>query len=379
MRFSALVAAAVLTVAGANAPAGVASGTAALAGGPTGAAPTGPGRAAVAKPATIPGPSGLTRWQQGPALPRSRAGGVPAMVSCGSPELCVALDQQMSSGWLYRGGRWSLEAHIGPPGGFGVLTGLQCFSGGTCLATDAEADLVSYQGGRWRSRPGPTDNGGGPMGCASADLCLFVDGVGQAYTWDGRSFSRPSVPYASLANTMGSVVADIACALGSTSCVVADTLGYLAIDRAGHWSPLARPYAGPPLGVGCLSADRCVAGFGAVASTHGAKGAWVFYDGRTWAESQAGQRGTPADLSEVAGTLSCVPGSCYALDGSGRGEKAVAWDGSTWEPTAAFGAGSDAPDLLACAARSWCLALFVPTSGSSPGRTWLMRVPLHTS
>ncbi len=132
----------------------------------------------------------------------------------------------------------------------------------TCTATDAEADVITYKDHKWAAKQGPTTNGGGPMGCASPTLCLFVDGVGQSYTWDGKAFSKPKVAYPSLANTMGSGAGYIACASGSTFCVVADQLGYLGAYAGGRWSPLARPFGLiAPLGAACVSPTDCIAPF----------------------------------------------------------------------------------------------------------------------
>ena len=201
-------------------------------------------------------------WAVGPALPAEGSGELPAVFSCGSVAFCVAMDQQGAAAWLYEAGRWNFDSHAGPADGFGTITGLQCFANQTCTATDAEADLITYKDHKWAAKPGPTTNGGGPMGCASPRLCLFVDGVGQSYTWDGKAFSKPKVAYPSLANTMGSGAGYIACAAGSTFCIVADQLGYLGTYAGGRWSQPARPFGlVAPLGAACVSPTDCVAPF----------------------------------------------------------------------------------------------------------------------
>jgi hypothetical protein len=314
-------------------------------------------------------------WSPGATLPAGGAGDVPAMLSCGSPAFCVAFDQEAAGAWTYTGGNWSFDAHAGPGGGFGALTGLQCFADRTCVATDAQADLITYAAGRWSSRSGPTENGGGPMGCPSADLCLFVDGVGQSYTWDGRGFSRPQVAYPSLANTMGSGAVAIACATATKFCAVADELGDLGTYNAGHWGPLSDPYGSFPLGAGCASATGCIAAFRPAPGHPAPHGNWAVYNGYTWSRHPGGAAGFPSAASSLAGTLSCGAGFCADLQqhGPASGSGAV-WQGGRWSTTGTFSDGGAQPQLLACAPSGWCVALYAPASGSAAGRTWVLKI-----
>jgi hypothetical protein len=314
-------------------------------------------------------------WALGPALPAEGPNELPAMLSCGSTVFCVAMDQEGASAWVYRAGKWDFDAHAGPAGGFGTITGLQCFADETCTATDAEADLITYKGGAWAAKHGPTANGGGPMGCASPALCLFVDGVGQSYTWDGKAFSKPKVAYPSLANTMGSGAGYIACASGSTFCAVADQLGYLGTYAGGHWSPLARPFGLiAPLGAACVSSTECVAPFrpGNGRPGHGpAAGDWAVWDGAHWGANAGGAHGFPDADAQIGSTMSCAAGLCMGLDNQhGRGLVGYAYNGRSWSVTGPFGNGTKAPALLACASSKWCLALYVG-QGTSPSASWV--------
>jgi hypothetical protein len=332
--------------------------------------------AALAAPTAVaaPVPPGGA-WTAGAPFPNEGANETPAMLSCGSPGFCVALDQQMAGAWTYSDGKWAFDAHAGPSGGFGTLTGLQCFAARTCVATDAEADLVTYAGGKWERRPGPTQNGGGPMGCPSAGLCLFVDGVGQSYTWDGRQFSRPTVAYPTLANTMGSGAAYIACAAATRFCAVVDELGSLGTYDGGHWGPLAAPFKSAPLGAGCLSATACIAAFRPPPGHPAPEGDWAEYDGRGWSRTPGGTHGFPAATTGTAQSLSCGTGFCADLGQVGPGEgRAVVWHGGPWAATGLFPDGGVQPEFLSCAPTNWCMALYAPGQGRSPGRTWLLEV-----
>lgn len=313
-------------------------------------------------------------WSAGAAFPNEGASEQPALLSCGSPSFCAALDQQMAGAWIYDQGKWVFSAHAGPSGGFGPLTGLQCFADKTCIATDAEADLVTYVAGKWKSRPGPTQNGGGPMGCTSPGLCLFVDGVGQSYTWDGHSFSRPRVAYPSLANTMGSGAAYIACAAGSSFCAVVDELGDLGTYSGGHWGPLADPYGSAPLGAGCAGPTACAVAFRAPTGHPAAHGDWAVYDGHGWSRTPGGTAGFPNATSAIASALSCGQGFCADLDLQGRSARALVWSGKSWASTGSFAAATGTSNFLACAGPNWCMAVFAPAQGVSSGHTWLLHL-----
>jgi hypothetical protein len=316
-------------------------------------------------------------WAVGPALPAEGPDELPAVLSCGSSIFCVAMDQDGAGAWVYKAGKWNFDAHAGPAGGFGTLTGLQCFADGACTATDAEADLITYKGGAWAAKPGPTPNGGGPMGCASPTLCLFVDGVGQSYVWDGKDFSKPEVAYPSLANTMGSGAGYIACASGSTFCAVADQLGYLGIYAGGRWSPLERPFGLiAPLGAACVSPTECIAPFRPGNGRPGsgpAGGDWADWDGIRWGTDAGGTHGFPDADAQIGSTMTCAAGLCMGLDNQhGAGLVGYAYNGRSWSVTGPFGNGAKPPGLLACASSKWCMALYVG-QGTSPGTSWVFR------
>jgi hypothetical protein len=317
-------------------------------------------------------------WEAGPPLPAEGPNELPAIFSCGSIVFCVAMDQQGAAAWVYKAGRWDFYAHAGPVGGFGTITGLQCFAAQTCIATDAEAQLITYKDGIWAAKNGPTPNGGGPMGCASQRLCLFVDGVGQSYTWDGKAFSKPQVAYPSLANTMGSGAAYVACASGSTFCAVADQLGYLGTYAGGRWSPLARPFGLiAPLGAACASPTACIAPFRPASGRAGkgaAGGDWAVWDGSRWGTDTGGTHGFPDADAEIGSTMTCTAGLCMGLDNQhGPGWAGYAYDGSSWSVTGPVGTGARAPSLLACAGSRWCMALYV-APGSAPGASWVIHL-----
>jgi len=326
-------------------------------------------------------------WAVGPAFPVEGSAGPPAVFSCGSAIFCVAMDQEGASAWVYEAGRWKFDAHTSPASGFGTITGLQCFADQTCTATDAEADLITYQDGTWVAKRGPTANGGGPMGCASTRLCLFVDGVGQSYTWDGKAFSKPKVAYPSLANTMGSGAGYIACASGSTFCAVADQLGYLGTYAGGRWGRLARPFGLlAPLGAACVSPTECVAPFSPDSGRPGsgrpgngpAGGDWAVWDGAHWNANAGGTHGFPDADAQIGSTMSCAAGFCMGLDNQHRsGLVGYAYNGRSWSVTGPFGNAAKPPSLLACANSRWCMALYV-SQGTSPNITWVLRAAANS-
>lgn len=310
-------------------------------------------------------------WAAGATLPAEGSGEVPAIFSCGSSNFCVALDQQGAAAWVYKSGSWKFHRTGGPAGGPGTITGLQCFAGQTCTATDAEADVITYKDGKWASKSGPTTNGGGPMGCASTTLCLFVDGVGQSYTWDGKAFSKPEVAYPSLANTMGSGASNIACASSSVFCVVADELGYLGTYSGGRWGGLSRPFnMSLPLGAGCTSPTECISPFHPSGGPAG--GEWAVWDGRQWATTAGGAHGFPDADAQIGSTMSCAAGLCMGLDNQHRsGLVGYAYNGRSWSETGPFGEGAKPPSFVSCATATWCMAIYVPSQGTSVDLSWV--------
>jgi hypothetical protein len=308
-------------------------------------------------------------WRSGPAFPGVRGGDVPALLSCASATFCVAVDQQLQQTWVLQGAKWRTGAF--GASGQGVPTALDCTSSGTCTGADAQGDILTFAHDRWSARSGPSQQGGGPMSCATAKLCLFVNGVGQWFTWDGHKASRPQVAYPSLANTMGSGIYALSCAPGTSFCAAADSVGSLGTYSAGYWGPLFTTVKAPPVSVGCYSAKACLAAFRPAPSTRASQsGTWATWDGASWSLHDAGQRGFPP-VPAAASSTSCSERACVVLDSVHGRTYAYRWSSGAW--LAARPLRGAAPQLVACSPAGTCIAVTPGTSPAKPGATWSSR------
>ncbi|HET9058438.1 MAG TPA: hypothetical protein VFN61_00845 [Acidimicrobiales bacterium] len=326
--------------------------------GPVSAAPADFAGTALAA-ATAAGP-----WHTGPSFP-GVADDQPALLSCASAGWCLAVDQQLQQTWVLQGGKW----RTGPFGaaGQGVPTALSCISPGTCTGADAQGDILSFAHERWSARPGPSQQGGGPMSCATARLCLFVNGVGQWFTWDGHQASHPRVAYPALANTMGSGIYALSCASGTSFCAAADSLGALGTFSAGRWGPLFTKVTAPPVSIGCYSAKACVAAFRPGAGSGARSGTWATWDGRSWSVHPAGTRGLPP-VPASTGSLSCSARACTLLYARGGHAGMYRWTSAGWSPAVQLKGA--AAQLVSCSASGACTAVRPGTSPKEPGSTW---------
>lgn len=311
-------------------------------------------------------------WQPGPGFPGAAGGDQPVLLSCASAASCVGVDQQLQRTWVLQARMWRTGAFGAD--GQGVPTAISCAAPGICLGADAQGDILTFAHGRWSVRTGPSVQGGGPMSCSTPTKCLFVNGVGQWFTWDGQHASKPRVAYPSLANTMGSGIYALSCAPRIFFCAAADSLGALGTFRSGRWGPLFTKVAKPPIGIGCYSPRACLAAFRPATDAARSKfGTWAMWDGKTWSLHTGGEEGYPR-VPASAGLMSCSARGCTVLVRSGGSVKSYLWTapGSTapnWGPPLALGRLA-APELLACAAPGPCTAVEPGRGPKRPGRTW---------
>jgi hypothetical protein len=221
-------------------------------------------------------------------------------LSCASAgSFCVAVS---SDGYAttYERRAWSQPAVIDPGAhsGTSALSGVSCGSPALCVAFDDESgDVFVERSGSW-SGPAAVDSGGGgfqALSCASSSFCLAVDYAGQGLTYDGSTWSTPGPAY-----TDGTV-ASLSCASPSF-CLAADDLGNVAEGTGGPWGSSTKiSSAGTPVDlVACASRSFCAAAAGTTLA---------FYDKGSW--------GKPTTVAgEGASALSCTTAPlCLAVDG----------------------------------------------------------------
>lgn len=208
---------------------------------------------------------------------------------------------------------------------------------------------VAYGSGSWghpQTIDSHTDinNGLVTVSCVSAAFCAAGDGVGDAFIYNGTSWSSPI-----LVTTAG--LSQISCAT-MMFCGAVDINGDALFYNGSVWShPRPIPGSSQPMFISCPTAGFCMAMDGA------GTGAYRLSAGR-WGKAGSINTSQPPGGSEpdVASAVSCSgPHFCAALDDFGE---AFTWGGSRWSRPHAFDrnllAGSDA---LSCPARTACMAI----------------------
>ncbi len=325
-------------------------------------------------------------------------------VSCPSATLCVALDASgdafVSPNPTGGASAWTADGTV--PGGVGIFTYLSCPSVSLCVDVDddnpAVVDTVlaattdPMTGSAWTvtaiasghaNGPGLGTTAGG-LSCPSVNLCVAVDGAGDAIVSTDPAGPQPTWTVSSIDSQP---LTGISCP-AVTLCVAVDREGgaLTSANPASSWTPAAnidpdggrlpggasiispgidagdvlQPVAGSPelAGVSCPAVTLCVAvdAFGHALSTSNPTGGPP-----GWAVDVAA---SPAD---ALAAMSCPSASlCAALDDVGRvvvsPDPAAAQP--SWSVTALpeLAAGNDY--RIACTARPLCLALDISYTAS---------------
>jgi len=252
---------------------------------------------------------------------------------------------------------WSAALTTLPPGG--GFTSLSCISDTFCIAV-----------------------GGGTSG----DPSELTAGSGVAESWDGASWSDPSVYYPDPAN--GPVTAPVLPAVSCTSgpsCVIADGSGHVSTGDGTTWSAPAPMPAAPSMpanpgdpgpghpgsrsaAVSCPSPAFC--------AFVGNTGAALAFGGGSWHPPQSfgAGSGTPTALYQSGRVgVSCpTSSSCTAVVGA----SVLGWDGSTWSQqpspwTTSLAPGSSDPTDISCPSASVCFIVNgTGVSTGSMGSPW---------
>jgi hypothetical protein len=237
-----------------------------------------------------------------------------------------------------------------PPGWAGDLTSLPPGGGFTSLSCISDTFCVAAGGG------------------TSGDNAELTTGSGVAASWDGASWSDPSVYYPGPPNgpVNAPVLPTITCTSGPT-CVIVDGSDHVSDGNGTTWSTPA-PLAGAP----ALAAGPTDPGPGHLGSRTGAVSCpspttcaivdntghvYTLRDGRWLAPQSFGAPGSTVSLYQVGRVgVSCPSASqCTAVIGT----SVLDWDGNTWseEPagwTSALASGPSQPTAIACPTTSWC-------------------------
>jgi len=169
------------------------------------------------------------------------------------------------------------------------------------------------------------------VSCTSPSFCMAVDSVGDVLSYDGSTWSSPTLI------DPGAALASVSCT-SSSFCVAVDESGN-ALDYHGtSWS--APVSVDPPLllSVSCASPSFCVA--------VGYLGSETTYDGTSWSAPST------IDLTNYLNAVSCTSSTfCAAVDSSGH---ALTYDGTSWSSPDTLGPGSDPMNAVSCTSAAFC-------------------------
>jgi hypothetical protein len=191
------------------------------------------------------------------------------------------------------------------------------------------------------------------ISCATTTFCMSFDGVGNATTYDGTTWSSPTRALPSASSTPNDPVT-VSCPTAAF-CVAVDHQGRSATYRSGSWgSPVAIDTAHVLTGVSCATETFCVA----VDSTGGA----LTYDGQQWSARTA--------VASVMTAISCPSATfCAAISTPGA---VLTFDGQTWSAPTSLAASAG---LISCVSSTFCLAVDRFTSTGSEtfdGAVWTL-------
>lgn len=269
------------------------------------------GCASTPKTAPTTGPSTTT------TAPGAVAWGAPvhlsaeqlSAVACAGPSFCVAVDAA-DDAYRFDGSTWSSPTPLGGQPGLGATPALSCPSASFCVAVVAgTGSVVSWNGATW-SAPvavaGTTLQG---VSCVGSHFCATVDGVGDAYLFDGSGWSGAM-------NDWGGISA-ISCASPSLCMSVAG--GISRFDGSSWTEPQGYGASSNFTGVSCPSTSFCVAVT--------ALGQALQYDGSSWSAPVQIEPAAPGAAGATPAGVSCSTASdCVVVDSAGD---ALTFDG-TW-------------------------------------------------
>ncbi len=191
---------------------------------------------------------------------------------------------------------WSSPDSIGPSGG--GFKSISCTSSSFCVAVKSNGNAYTFNGGSWS---GPATSAGGSsvsVSCTSPSFCVAVTSTGGAYTYDGASWSGPASTGA------GGSLVSVSCT-SSSFCLAIDSSGGAFTYNSTSWTPAQSiGSTGAFKSVSCTSSGFCVA----ITSDGGA----FTYNGTSW---------TPAQSIDPSGAFKSVlctsSGFCVAITSDG--------------------------------------------------------------
>ena len=266
-------------------------------------------------------------------------------VSCVSSTFCMGIDLASGAAEQWNGTSWSAPVRIesGPYLDDGYDIHLSCVSSSFCLAVDTNGNAFAWDGTSW-SPAAAVGLDAVTVSCASPTFCMATAG-GQATVFSGSSWSAPV--YVSTADQIESVSCP-----SDTFCLAVSAVGIAYTYTSAGWdtgTSFDVPF--PGVQVSCASPTLCAA--------VDANGHALIYNG-TWSPL------TTLNASQPMNSVSCPLGSsfCMALsDGS-----YYTYDGTTWSAATPLDPGK--PSVLSCASPTYCMVTDGSTVFVLTGISW---------
>jgi hypothetical protein len=247
---------------------------------------------------------------------------------------------------------WSAATSVDPP--HGGPTSISCASSTFCAEVDDHGDAFTYDGVTW-SAPVRIDETTfdfpiklNAVSCASSSFCAAVDQLGSAVSYNGTTWSVPHTIDSDKSLT------SVSCPT-STFCAAVDREGYVITYNGSTWSLptlVDAGDAGAAREVPCTSSTFC-----AIVSP----GAAVTYNGSSWSSI------TSIDIGPSVYGLSCAsPTFCVAQGDNGFSPGATIYNGSTWSSPSGNGGGNG----VSCPTSTFCVAVNRGMYSTYTSGTW---------
>jgi hypothetical protein len=264
-------------------------------------------------------------------------------VSCASRSFCMAVGGGQAV--AYRSGKWrppqTIDSHSGINDG---LVTVSCVSATFCAAGDGVGNVFTYNGRSWSSPTSVATTGLSRLSCATTQFCGAVDIVGDAILYDGSSWSSPRrIPGASQPQLISCPVFGF--------CMATDVGSSAYRLSAGQWVHAgtlrtSNPQGGSepdiPSAVSCSGRHFCAA-----LDDFGEAFTW---NGSHWSRPHR----FDANLLAGSDAVSCrTKTACMAVDGNGV---AASWNGTMWSRKQSIDPGAGVMDV-SCAAARFCVAI----------------------
>jgi hypothetical protein len=212
----------------------------------------------------------------------------------------------------------------------------------TNLAAATSSGAGTSSASAW-SAPNSIENNLSSVSCPSANFCVAVSLVGDAFTYNGTNWSAPKLVYYKSLLGLGAV----SCASANFCVALGEENGVALTFNGTSWSAPKKIFLDGSQGVvSCPSENFCVA----LETTNGDV---LTYNGTSWSAPKA----IFPDGSQGYVSLSCpLTNDCVALGVSGAGGFGVTYDGTSWlAPEEIFPSGGDGA-TVSCPSANFCVA-----------------------